>query len=557
MADADLVLRSGRVITADPRLPSAAAVAVRGERIVAVGSDDEIAGWIGPETRTLNLAGRAVVPGFIDPHTHVAGNARDPRNVECRDFFDPSVTSVADILGRMREAGERLPAGEWVVAVASPMQQTRMREGRRPSRDELDETVPDRPAYITFGPHLLLANSRALVACGIGRDTPDPNGGVIVREADGEPSGLMRETAQQLVKLTRPGVEQDLEGRIAGELERCARRGVTMIHDVVTSPAEVRAYQALDRSGRLPVRIRLLVRAYQSQFETWGLLRLGLGTNFGSANLQVGAVKLSVDGGSSAGQAAFYPAAGREDDHPVLRMTQEELDPIVATYNAAGAQVCVHAVGDLAVDMALRSFEAALREHPRTDHRHRIEHMGNFALTPERAATAHRLGLVPVPNPSSLFYLGPSALHSYTPEQLGRMYAFRALLDEGLPFVAASDGGGLWPVDPLRDIGTAVSRIVRDGSVIGADDGVTFEVALGAYTSTAAWAGFDEERLGSVSVGRLADLAVLERSPDEVEPSHIGRIEVDLTIRAGQIVHERELVAPGQRPTPVSRKVGA
>jgi hypothetical protein len=543
MPDADLVLRSGRIVTLDPAAPDASAVAIRGDRILAVASDDDLATHVGPDTRTIDLDGRTVIPGFIDPHTHVAGNARDPRNVECRDFFDPTVVSVADILGRMRDAAVRLPAGEWVVAVASPMQQTRMREGRRPTREELDEAVPDRPAYVTFGPHLLLANSRALEACGIDRDTPDPNGGVIVRKDDGAPSGLMRETAQQLIKLARPGVEEGLEGRIAGELERCARRGVTMIHDVVTSPAEVRAYQALDRARRLPVRVRLLVRAYQSQFETWTVRSLGLGTNFGSPNLQIGAIKLSVDGGSSAGQAAFYPAVGRENDHPVLRMTQEELDPIVAGYNAVGAQVCVHAVGDLAVDMALRSFEAALSAHPRTDHRHRIEHMGNFALTPERAARARALGLVPVPNPSSLFYLGPSAQRSYTAEQLGRMYAFRGLLDEGLPLVAASDGGGLWPVDPLRDIGTAVTRVVRDGTVIGADDAITVDAALRAFTSVAAWAGFDEDRLGSVTPGKLADLAVLDRDPYHVDASRLAAIEVDLTIRGGQLVHERRAVA--------------
>jgi hypothetical protein len=150
---------------------------------------------------------------------------------------------------------------------------------------------------------------------------------------------------------------------------------------------------------------------------------------------------------------------------------------------------------------------------------------------------------VPVPNPSSLFYLGPSAQRSYTAEQLGRMYAFRGLLDEGLPLVAASDGGGLWPVDPLRDIGTAVTRVVRDGTVIGADDAITVDAALRAFTSVAAWAGFDEDRLGSVTPGKLADLAVLDRDPYHVDASRLAAIEVDLTIRGGQLVHERRAVA--------------
>jgi predicted amidohydrolase YtcJ len=542
MPDADLVLSGGRVRALDGRGSDHSALAIRGDRIVAVGDDAAMTPWVGLDTRSLALDGRTVVPGFIDPHTHVAGNARDPRNVECRDFFDPTITSIDDILSRMRDAAARLPAGEWVVAISSPMPGTRLAGDRALTKADLDQAVPDRPAFISFGPHQSLANSRALDACGIGRDTPDPNGGEIVRGPDGSPTGLLRETAQQVVKRTRPGVEDDLETRLLGELERCAARGVTQIHDVVTTPAEVRAYASLAASGRLPVRVRLLVRAYQSQFETWGIARLGVGPDFGSDDLRIGAVKLSVDGGSSAGQAAFYPAAGQNGEDPVLRMTQKELDPIVAGYHAAGIQVCIHAVGDLAVDMALGSLAAALRAEPRADHRHRVEHMGNFAVTQARLATARELGLVPIPNPTGLYYLGPSSMRTYTPERLGRVYAFRLLLDEGLPFTTASDGGGLWPVDPLRDIGAAVSRVARDGTVIGADDAVTVDEALRAYTSGAAWAGFDEDRLGSLTPGKRADLAVLAADPSAVDPERIGTIEVDLTLKGGRIVHERAAV---------------
>jgi predicted amidohydrolase YtcJ len=551
MPDADVVLAGGRVLTQDDRGSSASAIAIRGGRIVAVGEDGEIAAWIGRDTRSIALDGRVVLPGFIDPHTHVAGNARDTRNVECRDFFDPSISSLADILDRVREAADRLPAEDWVVAVTSPQAATRLGAARPLTKADLDSAVPDRPSFITFGPHQTLANSRALDACGIGRETPDPNGGEIVRGPDGAPTGLLRETAQQIVKRARPGSEDDLETRLHGELVRCASRGVTQIHDVVTTPAEVRAYAGLAAKGRLPIRVRLLVRAYQSQFETWSIQRLGVGPDFGSDDLRIGAIKLSVDGGSSAGQAAFYPAPDRFGEDPVLRMTQEELDPIVAGYHAAGIQVCIHAVGDMAVDMALRSLEAAIVAQPRADHRHRVEHMGNFAVTKARLETARSLGLVPVPNPSGLYYLGPSSLRTYSPERLGRVYAFRMLVDEGLPFTAASDGGGLWPVDPLRDIAASVTRRARDGSIIGAEDAVTVAEALRAYTTVAAWAGFDEDRLGSLTPGRLADLAILRADLAMVEPDAIGGIEVDLTMKGGRVTHEREPVSSVATPVAV------
>ena len=376
---------------------------------------------------------------------------------------------------------------------------------------------------MTFGPHLLLANSAALEACEISRSTPDPGGGVIEREPDGSPSGLMREVAQQLIKNRRPDSEQNLTDRIHLELEACARRGVTSISDVVTSPAELRAYQTLDAQGRLPVRIRLLVRVFQSQIATWSVRDLGILTNFGSDMLQIGGIKVSVDGGSSAGQAAFYPRDGAAaGDQPVLRMSQDELDTVLKAYHEAGLQVCVHAVGDMAADMALRSFEAALGAAPREDHRHRIEHLGNLGVNAERLGAARRLGLIPVPNPSGLYYLGTAAVATFGPDRLGRLYPFRWLIDEGLPFVGASDGGGLWPVDPLRDIAAAVTRVTRSGDVVEPDQAISIEEALGGYTSRAAWAGFGETRFGTLSPGMIAG------------------IEVDVTIRGGRVVFERQ-----------------
>jgi predicted amidohydrolase YtcJ len=542
---ADAVFRRGRVLTMDPARPVADGLAMADGRIVAVGANDALEAWVGRSTRVIDLDGRTVVPGFIDPHTHIAGNAQDPRNVECRDFFDHSVDSLEVVLSRLAAARATLPPGEWVVGVASPLQGTRMREGRLPTRAELDAAVPDRPAYLTIGPHLMLANSAALRACGVTAQTPDPAGGVIERDETGEPTGWLREVAQRPFKEGRPNAQQDLAARLLRELERCARRGVTMVHEIVKSPAEIRAYQELARAGRLPLRVRLVPRVFQAEFDYRAISSLGLLPGFGNEMLSLGGVKISVDGGSSAGQAAFYHTGSDGDaTRSVLRMTEDEVDEIVSAYHTAGMQLFVHAVGDLALDIALRSFERALGAAPRRDHRHRIEHMGNYGLTAERIAKAKALGLVAVPNPSSLHYLGARTIERYGAARLGRQYPFRWLAEQGLPFAFASDGGGLWPVDPLRDIGTAVSRRDSDSNVL--DDGQAVPVieAIRAFTAGAAWAGFGEDRYGTLAPGMRADIAVLSGDPLAVEPADLGRIEVEAALLDGRLTHASGGLAP-------------
>jgi predicted amidohydrolase YtcJ len=198
----------------------------------------------------------------------------------------------------------------------------------------------------------------------------------------------------------------------------------------------------------------------------------------------------------------------------------------------------VHAVGDLALDMALDAFETAIRERPRADHRHRIEHMGNYGLTSERVARAKALGLAAVPNPSSLHYLSARTIDSYGADRLGRQYPFKWLSGQGLSFALASDGGGLWPVDPLRDIGTCVTRETYDGSVLDAGETLDVAEALRAYTSYAAWTGFGESKFGTIEVGKRADLAVLSADPLEAAPEDIARIGVEATLLDGRVTHD-------------------
>jgi predicted amidohydrolase YtcJ len=236
---------------------------------------------------------------------------------------------------------------------------------------------------------------------------------------------------------------------------------------------------------------------------------------------------------------AFRREAGTDpsgDSHSVLRMSQAEADEVVETYHRGGVQVLVHAVGDIALDMALSAFARALERNPRPDHRHRVEHMGNYGLTDARVPQARRPGLIAVQNPSTLHYLDGQTPSTYGADGLGREYPFAWLERSGLAFALASHGG-LWPVDPRRDIGTGLRRRTRDGYVAGGQ-ALSAKTALAGYTTRAAWAGFGAERLGFLRPGWYADLAVLDAHPFEVPGEAVAGVGVVLTLQGDRTTHD-------------------
>lgn len=274
----DLLLVNGRILTMDARNAVAEAVAVRDGKIVAVGSTREVEPLAGASTRVIDLDGRTALPGLTDCHVHLASDAsRAVEAVECRDLYDPGITSVAAIVSRIRQWAGATPPGQWIIARGSPLADCRLAERRLPTKVELDAAAPRNPTYISFGAHVVIASSQALGERGITRDTPDPQGGAVLKDPAGEPTGELRERAQFLVKRKDGAIDPDvLAERIAIELEKCSHRGVTTIHDIVVTREEVQAYQLLARAGRLPVRVHLLIRVIESSFSKESLLDLGL-----------------------------------------------------------------------------------------------------------------------------------------------------------------------------------------------------------------------------------------------------------------------------------------
>ena len=534
---ADLVLERGKIVTMDGRGTVAEAVAVKDGRIAATGSTQDIRDLVGRRTRVIDLAGRTVTPGLVDAHLHLATDAASASLIDVRDLFT-EVRSIPDILQRMAAAAQRTPAGEWIIARGSPIQELRLAEKRRLTRGDLDPVLPHHPAYVSFGAHITQANSMALAAAHITRETPDPPGGTIERDPiTGEPTGVLKERAQYLLgDRLRPIGPAEYEDNIVALLESCRRRGATTIHDIVASGEEIRAYCKLASEGRLPIRVHLLVRVIESKIGKESLLDLGMTQNLGGDFLKLGGIKISIDGGTTGRNAAFSePLIGDPGSTGIIRVDQAELDETVLRYHRMGMRICTHAVGDIAHTMALSAYEKALAVHPRPDHRHRVEHLGNWLFTPEELAWAQRLEVLPMPNPTGLRHVADLYAPLLGPERMKWSYRFGAIVRAGFRSSFPSDGPGGYPCDPLRDIGTMVSRRTVNGNTINADEAITMDQALRAQTINGAYVGFEEHRLGSIERGKLADLCVLGEDPYRFPAEDFVNLPVDLAVVDGAV----------------------
>lgn len=542
---AELILFNGKIRTlAADGIQEA--IACGGGRIVAVGKSNEVRRLAGPETRVIDLDKRTAIPGLSDVHVHLSEHSIAEREwVDCRDFFT-EVHSVAEILERLARRASELPKGKWVIAHGSPMQDSRLKDKRFPDRKDLDRAVPDHPVSISFGAHVTIANTKALALGGITRDSADPAGGAIVRDpATGEPTGELRERAQLILHQVTPKYDSvQLKEGIVFALNQCLKRGVTTVHDIVRYGQPIRAYQELQSEGRLNVRVSLLPRVIESQISAKSLIELGLTTGFGNEWLRIGGVKMSIDGGITGRNASFYePYENDPANYGIIRIQQDELNETVFECHKAGIRCCVHAIGDRAFDMALDAYENALRKLPRKDHRHRIEHMGNWLCTPERIEKLVRLGIVAIPNISLGYFVGDAILDCLGERRMAKAFPLKTLLGHGVMMAGGSDASaGYWPVDPLRDIGAYVSRRMRWGQVLVPEERLTVAEALALHTTAAAFAGFEEDVKGRLEVGKFADIAVLDEDPFEAAPERIKDIEVAMTIVGGRVEYQATLI---------------
>jgi len=541
LAYPNLILYNGSIRTFATDTSTCEALACAGSRIVATGKSDDIRRLAGLDTEVIDLKGRTAIPGLTDTHVHLSekGTA-EMELVDCRDFY-VDVNSVSDILQRLGNAAAKAPKGSWIVAHGSPMQDFRINDKRFPDRHDLDRAVPDHPVSISFGAHVTIGNSLALAAAKITRDTPDPAGGHIRHDAQtGEPTGELHERAQLIVKKVAPEFNYlQLKDGIVFALDQCLQRGVTTVHDIVRYAEPVRAYQELYKEGRMHARVSILPRVIESMIESKSLIELGLITGFGNDWLRIGGVKMSIDGGITGRNACFHePYENDEHNHGIIRIQQDELNHTVQVCHDAGLRCCVHAIGDKAFDMALDAYENAIEHSPRKDHRHRIEHMGNWLATPKLIQRMVRSGIVAIPNIAFAYYIGDAILDCVGEKRLTKAFPFRTLLKNGVIIAGGSDSPGYWPVDPLRDIATAASRKMRWGDVWVPEERISVTEAFAMHTTTASWVGFEENDKGTLEVGKLADIAVLAEDPFAVAPEKIRELNVEMTLVGGEVRYQ-------------------
>ncbi len=530
---ADLVFLNGTVITIDEARPETETVAVIGNRIARVGSSDEIKAEIGPGTRVVDLAGRTLLPGFNDNHTHPISYGIGLGLIDARPATLPTLARIQDAF-RAAAANGATARGDWLLARG--YDDTRLDVRRHPTRQELDEATGSRPAFLTRTcGHLGVANSAALARAGITRDTPDPDGGQIDRDGRGEATGLLRETAMRLVqeqipRTTRAGMKDAL--REAGKSFHAY--GITSVGEAaIRTSEELAAYQELAAEGELPVRVYTMMLIDDTLDALAGL---GMRTGWGDAWLRIGPAKLFQDG-SGGGRTAAMTTDYVNDpgNRGITIYDQEGLDERFSRAHDAGFQLAAHAIGDRAITMILDAYEKALTKRPKSDHRFRIEHCG--MCTPQIIDRLARLEVIAVPQPNFIHELGDSYIRNFSPEQLALSYPARTWCDRGIVAVGSSDV----PVvdcNVLMNLRSAVTRLTAAGQRMGPEQGVTIDEALRMFTINGAYASFEEEDKGTIAPGKLADFVVLSGDPREIAPEDLPSLTVDMTVIDGRVVYE-------------------
>lgn len=505
--EADLILYNANVITLDETRPRAQLVAVKGERIVWVGDNDDRREIGGRNTRLIDCEGKTLVPGFNDAHCHIFALASSLTSVDCSP---QRVSSIADLKAQIRKQAQKLSPGSWIRAVG--YNEFYLAERRHPTRWDLDEAAPLHPVKLVHrSGHASVLNSLALSLVGISMDSAEPPGGLIERDLEtGEPNGILFEMEAHIDKLVPPLSEAEFEEGIRLANERYLSLGITSLQDTTVHNGlnEWQTFHQLRERGDLVPRLSLMMGID-------ALMQSGLPPRHGDDGMRLGAGKIVLD-----------ETTGR------LHPSPEELEQKVLGAHQAGFQIAIHAIEEGAVEAAAKALENALAQIPRGDHRHRLEHC---SVCPphllERLRASHA---IVVTQPAFLYYSGERYLATVAEGQLPWLYRIGSFLRNGLIAAAGSDSPVV-PNDPLVGIYAAVTRKAENGEELLVEEGISPIEALKMYTVYAAFASFDEEVKGSIAGGKLADLALLSADPTAVAPDEINGIKVEMTIIGGRI----------------------
>lgn len=532
-APADLVLTNGTIYTANSSQPRAQAVAIRGEKIIGVGSDADVEKWIGPKTKVIDLHGRFAMPGFNDAHTHLAsgGMAKLTVNLE-------GSTSLAEFQQRIRKALKNYKPGEWITGRG--WDHTLWPVKVFPTRWDLDAVSKDHP--MIFGRvdgHVAVANSLALKIAGITKDTPDPQGGHIVHDATtGEPTGMLEEdTAMSVVyrKIPPPSAAQRRRG-IELALADAVANGVTSIQDYSTWQ-DFLVYRELKKEGKLPLRVTEWLTFTEPLAKLEEERREGGTTD---PWLKTGSLKAFMDGSLGSRTAAMLaPYSDDPSTSGILRMDPKQLDEMSIERDKAGFQLNFHAIGDRANRVALDAFAAVRAANGPRDRRDRVEHAQ--VVAPEDFARFAKLGVIASMQPCHLLDDERWAMDRVGPERAKGAYAWNTMRQHGVRLAFGTD----FPVEsinPLRGLYACVTRELPTGGPPGGwepQEKLPMTDCIYDYTAGSAYGEFEEDRKGEIKPGMLADMVVFPVDITQIPPAELLKTSVDLTITGGKIVYER------------------
>ncbi len=511
---ADLILFNARVLTPEVGIPPADSVALAGGRIIGVGQRWEVENLRGRGTRLLDCQGQTLAPGLQDAHMHLLSLASSLISL---DLSPSSVSSISDIQKKLQERTLQYPEGTWIRG--SGYNEFYLRERRHPNRWDLDKASPHHPVKLVHRTGLAcVLNSLALSLVGITRETPDPPGGLIERDETGEPTGILF------------GMDRYLEGRIPKFSQEDLRRGlklaeqlflslgITSVHEatVHNDLSRWQLFQQMKRSGCFKPRI-VFLPGWESLPEFMGE---GLHPGSGDEELHLGPVKLVL--GQPRG---------------VLEPPPEELNRRILFLHRSGFQAAIHAIEEKEIEAVVKALERAQELFPRSEARHRLEHCSE--CPPGLARRLKQVGAVVVSHPAFVYYNGDKYLAEVPRPKLPWLYPFRLLWENGLKLAAGSDSPAV-PPNPFSSIYSAVTRRTRSGQLLSPEQTISVRRALWMHTLGGAYAAFEEERQGSIVVGKLADLVILSANPLEVSAEELEKIQVEKTILAGKVVWERE-----------------
>ncbi len=542
---ADLVYYNGKIVTANANFEIVQAVAVKDGRIISVGTNESVKELAGTNTQLVDLKGKTVLPGFYNSHVHLGAgngpNVQDWTNLSTREAFYDA----------LRERAAELKDGEWVHGVLS---NEHWPPDKLPNRWDIDQVVPDVPVVVTRGPHVMVVNSLGLKKAGITRATPQPGGGKIEKNENGEPTGWLREGgAWRLVwKVVpeSPPEDETARTRIRNRLKEWLSVGITSVNVAGVSWDSLRWFQQVceawgDELPRLTVQIRVSPGYDRNDNLQEGIDRsikelenLGFYTGFGNECLQLGAVKMSIDGGLS-GEAfwSLQPYPNRPDYTGLVRIPEEAFYAVAKRAHDLGWQLGIHTIGDAAVVMVVDQIEKILKESPREDHRHYLHHVS--VLPPqETLKKMARLGIAVSSQPNFIHSLGAFAANSLRDDRLARNNPQRSLAEHEIHLAYGSDHPPTQS-PPLFGIWTAVTRTGFDGKIYGADEGVSVEEAIKSYTLGTSYLTFDEDERGSLEVGKVADMVVLSEDILSVDPNRIKDIQIEKTIVGGKLLYSQ------------------